>query len=145
MAERQPRVISETYRKRVERRLGGLTYEMALSRGISLQKARGHKPREHVARKERRIRLNLPSDADKKFIKKQTPRWNQVNSAENITKLYMSFPEDFRARLRQAQRYAEQAKKRGGDSWRWDIDGIESGLVPFPPPSTERAMIMYYH
>lgn len=146
MAEREPRNISEAYRRRIERRLNGLTYEQALSRGISLQRARGHKPREHIIREERRRERGGPTEADRRFIRKQTPRWEAVGGdAEEIAELYLSFDEEFRARLREEQRYAEAHYKRSRGRWKWDIDGIAAGLTPFPPPKTERAMILYYH
>lgn len=141
---REPRQISEAYRRRIEKRLG-MPYEFAVSRGISLQRARGHQRHEHIVREQRRRERGEQLEADRRFIRKQEIRWSINGDPEEIAELYMSFPEDFRARLREEQRYAEAHYKRSHGRWKWDIDGLAAGLTPFPPPKTERAMILYYH
>jgi hypothetical protein len=154
------RDISAAYRKRIERRLNGLTYEQAISRGISLQRARGHKPREHVVREQRRRERGGMLESDRRFLRQQAIRsinrpliypeliledgHEDAEAWAEAVELYMSFPEDFRASIRETTREAIAFKRRNR-SWKWDTDA-PLHFPPFPqPPGSARSRIYFYH
>lgn len=117
--EREPRPISEAYRRRVERRLG-MSYEMALSRGISLQRARGHRPvlregvrvaGEKAPLEQRRREKGQLSDTERRFLKNQIrkdsryrPDAEKRDRAEQARRAFTAMSPGQRAQLMQAQR-----------------------------------------
>jgi hypothetical protein len=64
---------SDRYRHRIERRLG-MTIEAARDRGIKLQRARGHRPREHITRDIRRKARGALTEGQRGFVRRQRKR-----------------------------------------------------------------------
>lgn len=65
--------ISAAYRRRVEKALG-VTYEEAKAQGLSLQAARGHRPREKAELEQRRRERGQLSDRERRFFNDQVKK-----------------------------------------------------------------------
>jgi hypothetical protein len=127
---------SDAYRRRIERRLG-MTIEAARDRGLSFQKARGHRRREHVVREERRVARGALTEAQRAFVRRQRKRSGvEVGEDDDIAAWELAYQlmghaEREEIRLQQMRYAAGYARSRAPN--RKGVNWMRSGRRGFVP------------
>ena len=111
-----------------------MTIEAARGRGLNLQAARGHAPREHVIREERRAARGALSERERVWARRQAKRLLSTTPAEFYEYLE-GLPAARRAEIIARQQYRQRQYRRS-----WNYEATE-----FPDVDTIEGEAEFYH
>ena len=125
----------------------------ARERGISLASARGHAPRaiepggeripEHRLRDIRRIAAGTPTEAERRYLRKQAARSGR--DIDDLTKNFMSQPQERRDKIREIVARSSRFKAAHPNwSWKNDAPDYEDDFLAWRDDDVDTALL-YYH